>query len=95
MLRRRNGQWSPHHGNWAYQLELPPKADATHRNPLRRGGFASQDAAEEEISEVVELLGISKVPPIQTKIADLIVATVKTTGHCPTSTPFAIAIRSV
>src|SRR3954471_10929471 len=82
-LRRRNGQWSPHHGSWAYQLELPPTADGTRRNPLRRGGFASQDAAEDEITQVLELLGISKVKQIQVKITDFIIATIKTTRALP------------
>jgi integrase len=82
-LRRRNGQWSPHHGTWSYQLELPPNADGTRRNPLRRGGFASQDTAEAEITQVVELLGISKVTQIQSKIADFIVETVKTSRKLP------------
>jgi integrase len=82
-LRRRNSQWSPHHGTWSYQLELPPKADGTRRNPLRRSGFASQDTAEEEITQVVELLGISNVTQIQIKIADFIVETVATTRKLP------------
>ena len=82
-LRRRNGQWSPHHGTWTYQLELPPKADGTRRNPLRRGGFTSQDTAEEEITQVLELLAITKIRQKQIKIADLIVETVKTTRKPP------------
>ena len=43
-LRRRNG-WNPDHGTWYYQLELPPRADGTRRNPLRKGGFPTKDAA--------------------------------------------------
>src|SRR3954453_6814726 len=82
-LRRSNGAWSRHHGTWSYQLELPPKADGSRRNPLRRGGFASQDAAEEEITQVLELLGISKVKQIQVKITDFIIATIKTTRALP------------
>lgn len=58
-LRRDNGAWSRHHGTWYYQLELPPKADGNRRNPLRRGGFASQDAAEAEMGKARELLAIS------------------------------------
>ncbi|MGH3381647.1 MAG: tyrosine-type recombinase/integrase [Pseudonocardiaceae bacterium] len=82
-LRRADGRWSRHHGRWTYQLELPPNADGSRRNPLRRGGFASQDAAEEEITQAVELLAITKVHQKQIKIADLIVATVKTTRALP------------
>jgi integrase len=82
-LRRADGRWSRHHGTWSYQLELPPEADGSRRNPLRRGGFASQDAAEEEIVQVIELLAITKVHQKQIKIADFIVETVKTTRALP------------
>ncbi|WP_433171342.1 S26 family signal peptidase [Actinoallomurus sp. CA-150999] len=35
-LRRASGQWSPHHGTWSYQLELPPNVDGSRRNPVGR-----------------------------------------------------------
>ena len=60
-----------------------PTADGTRRNPLRRGGFATQDAAEDEITQALELLAITKIREKQIKIADLIVATVKTTRTLP------------
>jgi hypothetical protein len=82
-LRRANGQWSPHHGTWSYQLELPPKADGKRRNPLRRSGFTSQDAAEQEITQVLQLLGITKVRQTQIKITDLITETIKNTKKLP------------
>ena len=41
-LRRGNG-WSHGHGTWYYQIELPPRADLRRRDPLRHGGFATQD----------------------------------------------------
>jgi hypothetical protein len=74
---------SRHHGTWSYQLELPPKADGTRRNPLRRRGFTSQGAAEAEINQVTELLEITKVRQTQIKIADLIVDTIKRTRALP------------
>ena len=58
-LRRRNGTWNPAHGRWHYQLELPPHADGSRRNPLRRGGFATQAEAEQEMDQARELLGIA------------------------------------
>jgi hypothetical protein len=32
-LRRGNGTWSPVHGRWYYQLELPPRADGRRGHP--------------------------------------------------------------
>jgi hypothetical protein len=57
-LCRGDGRWSSKHGRWYYQLELPPYADGRRRNPLRRGGFTGQDAAEDELNQARELLGI-------------------------------------
>jgi integrase len=82
-LRRGDGRWNRHHGTWAYQLELPPHADGNRRNPLRRRGFPTQEAAEEEITKVLELLGISPVRQTQVKIADLIVETIKKSRALP------------
>ena len=57
-LKRKGGGWSRHHGTWYYQLELPPHLDGTRRNPIRRGGFATQDLAEAQAARGNELLGI-------------------------------------
>src|ERR1700739_1401462 len=44
-LRRGNGTWSPVHGRWYYQLELPPRADGRRRPPLRHGGVRPPNPA--------------------------------------------------
>lgn len=82
-LRRPGGGWSPHHGSWGYQLELPPTRDGERRNPLRRGGFATQTAGEAELTRAQELLAITTDRNLQIKIADLIVDTVKKTRALP------------
>jgi integrase len=82
-LRRPGGGWSPHHGSWSYQLELPPTRDGKRRSPLRRGGFGTQTAAEAELTRAQELLAISTDRRVQIKIADLIVDTLKTTRVLP------------
>ncbi|WUI01589.1 site-specific integrase [Spirillospora sp. NBC_00431] len=82
-LRRRGGSWSPTHGSWYYQFELPPNADGTRRNPIRRGGFTSQDAAEAQITRLHELLAISDDPEDRTRIADLIVTTLRKEKRLP------------
>jgi len=43
-LRRPGGGWSPKHGIWHYQLELPPTPTGGRRQ-LRRDGFTTQTAA--------------------------------------------------
>ncbi|MEU6036149.1 tyrosine-type recombinase/integrase [Actinomadura sp. NPDC047616] len=83
-LRRADGRWSTTHGTWNYQLELPPNADGTRRGPLRRGGYPSQDAADDEMNEVRELLNIAAGDTgVAVKIADLITATVRETKKLP------------
>jgi integrase len=82
-LKRRGGAWSANHGRWYYQLELPPTADGRRRNPLRRGGFSGQDAAESEMDTARELLAIADDVAGKTAIADLIIATVKKTKALP------------
>src|SRR5260370_27504190 len=62
-LRRANGAWSSRHGTWYYQLELPPNPDGSRRNPLRRGGFATQDDAEQELAAPRDLLAIAPPAP--------------------------------
>src|SRR5260370_35564214 len=60
-LRRANGAWSSRHGTWYYQLELPPNPDGSRRNPLRRGGFATQDDPDQELAAARDLLATA--PP--------------------------------
>lgn len=70
-LRRGNG-WNPHHGSWAYQLELPPDA-AGSRRQLRRAGFATRDEAATERDHargVLDLAGTDKL--LRRHIADLL-----------------------
>jgi hypothetical protein len=78
-LRRANGSWSPGHGSWHFQLELPPYPGAPRRGPLRRGGFATQDAAREEMDRVRELIAIAPGddPEARARIADAIMAAIR------------------
>lgn len=72
-LRRANRSWNPVHGQWAYQLELPPTADGKRRQLRPSTGFADRDAAEAEIDHVRQLLGLArKDKDKQGKIADLV-----------------------
>jgi hypothetical protein len=84
-LRRANGSWSPGHGSWHFQLELPPYPGAPRRGPLRRGGFATQDAAGEEMDRVRELIAIAPAgdPEARARIADAIMAAIRETGLLP------------
>ncbi len=84
-LRRGSGTWSPVHGSWYYQLELPPRADGTRRPPLRRGGFATQKQASLELAQAHELLAIA-VPgdtETATRIADAITRSTRSTRILP------------
>ncbi|HET8660366.1 MAG TPA: tyrosine-type recombinase/integrase [Micromonosporaceae bacterium] len=56
-LRRPTGGWNSTHGTWGYQLELPPLG--TRRRQLRRGGFASRDAAVDERDHARGLLDLA------------------------------------
>jgi integrase len=84
-LRRGNGTWSPVHGRWYYQLELPPRADGRRRPPLRRGGFDTQTSAEAELRQARELLAIAAPGDTETaiRIADAITASVRDTRQLP------------
>ena len=84
-LRRKDGAWSRDHGNWYYQLELPPHPDGTRRTPLRRGGFGSQAHAQHELNLARELLAIPPPGDLETRrrIADLICRSVRTDGGLP------------
>jgi integrase len=57
-LRRPGGWWSPTHGRWGYQLELPP-TPAGKRRQLRRGGFDTRDAALAERDQAKTLLALA------------------------------------
>ena len=83
-LRRGNG-WSPVHGSWYYQLELPPRADGTRRPPLRHGGFATQTGAQAELGLARELLAIAPPgdPETAIRIADAITASFRDTRTLP------------
>ncbi|MQY04534.1 tyrosine-type recombinase/integrase [Actinomadura macrotermitis] len=83
-LYRADGRWSATHGTWGYQLELPPNGDGTRRNPLRRRGFPTQTAAEDEMGKAKELLAIAGTDQAtRVQIADLIIATVRKTKALP------------
>ena len=84
-LRRGNGTWSPVHGRWYYQLELPPRANGRRRPPLRHGGFGTQTDAEAELRQARELLAIAAPGDTETaiRIADAITASVRDTRQLP------------
>ena len=84
-LRRGNGTWSPAHGTWYYQLELPPRADGKRRDPLRRGGFDTQTNAGKELRQARELLAIAAPGDTETaiRIADAITKSVRETRQLP------------
>jgi integrase len=70
-LRRGNG-WNPHHGTWAYQLELPPNATGKRRQ-LRRSGFDTREEAIAERDHARTLLALAgKDPAITGQVADLL-----------------------
>jgi len=83
-LRRGNG-WSPVHGTWYYQLELPPHADGTRRAPLRKGGFTTKEAADTELDRARDLLAIAAPGDTGTaiRIADAITASMRDTRTLP------------
>lgn len=84
-LRRRDGAWSPVHGRWYYQLELPPRADGSRRAPLRRGGFGTQNDADAELRQARELLAIAAPGDTETsiRIADAITSSLRGTRQLP------------
>lgn len=77
-LRRPSGGWSPTHGVWHYQLELPPTPAGTRRQ-LRRGGFATQRHAADDLSHARALLAIGDRDDAHTRarLADLLLATTR------------------
>jgi len=60
LLRRADGSWNPGHGSWYFRLELDPEPvgepdeegqQQWRRQYLRRGGFASQKAAQAALDD--------------------------------------------
>lgn len=49
-LHRADGSWNPNHGSWFFRVELEPDADGR-RRILRRGGYATQRAAQAALDE--------------------------------------------
>ena len=73
-LHRPGGGWSPIHGRWAYQLELPPKS-AGGRRQLRRSSFDLRDDAADDLSKAQALLALAAGDPTtEVQIADLLAA---------------------
>jgi integrase len=73
-LRRPGGAWSPTHGRWGYQLELPPKANGDRRQ-LRRTSFDSRDEAVAERDQAQALLALAgDDTTLAVQIADLLQA---------------------
>ncbi len=70
-LRRAAGTWSPNHGTWAYQLELPTPA-GQRRRQLRAAGFDSRDDAIDERDHARALLDLAGDDEhLRIQIADL------------------------
>lgn len=85
-LRRSGGKgerWSPTHGTWAYQLELPAHADGRRRNPLRRQGFTAVEEVEAELEHACALLALDEDPQVRRKVTDLMLAVLKDTKALP------------
>ncbi|GAA4595871.1 tyrosine-type recombinase/integrase [Actinoplanes octamycinicus] len=72
-LRRPNRSWNPGHGQWAYQLELPPTKDGKRRQLRPSTGFVDREDAQTEIDQarlLISLAGRNK--QWLTQIGDLI-----------------------
>ncbi|MEV6491569.1 tyrosine-type recombinase/integrase [Actinoplanes sp. NPDC051633] len=75
-LRRPGGSWSPSHGWWAYQLELPAAPGTARRRQLRRSGFATRDAAATELDHAETLLALAgRDIAVAAQIASLLLQT--------------------
>ncbi|GAA2523384.1 tyrosine-type recombinase/integrase [Pilimelia columellifera] len=85
-LRRGRGDWSPHHGAWHYQIELPATTTGK-RRPLRAGSFANQTEAEVELNRVRDALALADAsdPAELAAVGDLIEASVRTGQKAPTT----------
>ncbi|GAA5200772.1 tyrosine-type recombinase/integrase [Rugosimonospora acidiphila] len=73
-LHRPGGGWSPTHGRWAYQIELPQKADGGRRQ-LRRSSFDTRDDAANDLGTARSLLALAAGEhSVEVQIADLLAA---------------------
>ncbi|MFD6770791.1 tyrosine-type recombinase/integrase [Micromonospora chalcea] len=73
-LRRAGGAWSPTHGRWAYQLELPTRPGQARRQ-LRRSTFDSRDAATGDRDHAKALLALAGDDAgVAAEIADVLLA---------------------
>ncbi|MDG4807219.1 site-specific integrase [Micromonospora sp. WMMD1120] len=71
-LRRPSGAWSPAHGRWAYQLELPTHLGKPRRQ-LRRSTFDTRDAATADRDQAKALLALAgDDPAVAAEIADML-----------------------
>ncbi|WP_239406173.1 site-specific integrase [Frankia sp. Cj3] len=77
-LRRTSGGWHPTHGSWYYAIDLPPHPDGRRRY-ARRGGFPSQQEAQDQIIHIQALLGIPAADDEagRRRIADLITTAIR------------------
>src|SRR5215470_7645771 len=76
-LRRPGGGWSPKHGIWHYQLELPPTPTGGRRQ-LRRGGFPTQTTAQAEADHAAALLALASDDAGRVAVTDLLQHCVRT-----------------
>ncbi|TQS42816.1 site-specific integrase [Cryptosporangium phraense] len=74
-LRRAGGTWSPTHGRWSYQRELPADPDRPGRRQLRNRTFAERQDAADELQRVNALLALAAGDPgLGAQIATLLLA---------------------
>ncbi|GAB3500523.1 tyrosine-type recombinase/integrase [Phytohabitans suffuscus] len=93
-LRRPNGTWSPDHGLWQYQLELPVTATGGRRQ-LRRGSFDSYRAAADELDHARQLLALAgRDRDRRTEVANLMQAAVNARQPLPDLDSIRIRLRA-
>ncbi|BCB81231.1 hypothetical protein Pflav_076410 [Phytohabitans flavus] len=93
-LRRPNGTWSPDHGLWQYQLELPVTATGGRRQ-LRRGSFDSYRAAADELDHARQLLALAgRDRDRRLEVADLMQAAAKARQPLPDLDSIRIRLRA-
>ncbi len=56
-VRRGGGGWSRSHGQWHWQIELPPRSDGT-RRPLRHGTYPNQTDADAVLDAIRAALAV-------------------------------------
>ncbi len=62
-LRRADGAWNPKHGTWYFRLELPAAAEGQPRRVMKRGGYASREAARDAHDAIARLMAIPTPGP--------------------------------